>query len=85
MLAIVQPQVRINIVGIHDDFQSNRSPDKSYRTAPLNGLWAHSKGGFYHDGRFAQLIDVVNHYDEFLQLGLADGEKRDLVEYLKSL
>jgi hypothetical protein len=71
-------------IGI-DDFQANRSPDKSYRTAPLRGLWAHSKGGFYHDGRFAQLIDVVNHYDEFMQLGLTNREKQDLVEYLKSL
>lgn len=36
-----------------DDFQANRSPDKRYRTAPLKGLWAHQKGGFFHDGRFA--------------------------------
>lgn len=71
-------------IGI-DDFQSNRSPDESYRTVPLRGLWSHSKGGFYHDGRFAQLIDVVNHYDSFQQLGLSDREKSDLVEYLKSL
>jgi hypothetical protein len=71
-------------IGI-DDFQANRSPDKSYRTAPLKGLWAHSKGGYYHDGRFAQLIDVVNHYDGFLQLGLTQREKQDLVEYLNSL
>ena len=71
-------------IGI-DDFQANRSPDKSYRTAPLKGLWAHSKGGFYHDGRFARLSDVVNHYDRFMQLGLTGQEKQDLVEYLKSL
>lgn len=71
-------------IGI-DDFQANRSPDKSYRTAPLRGLWAHQKGGFYHDGRFATLLDVVEHYDNFWQLGLTDPEKRDLVEYLKSL
>ena len=71
-------------IGI-DDFQSNRSPDKTYRTAPLRGLFAHAKGGFYHDGRFQTLMDVVNHYDGFKRLGLSDGEKRDLVEYLKSL
>src|SRR5438128_3397855 len=29
-------------IGI-DDFQSNRSPDKTYRTAPLRGLFAHMK------------------------------------------
>jgi len=71
-------------VGI-DDFQANRAPDKTYRTAPLRGLFAHSKGGFYHDGRFATLLDVVNHYNDFKRLNLRDQEKKDLVEYLKSL
>jgi hypothetical protein len=56
-----------------------------YRTAPLAGLWSHQKGGFYHDGRFATLPDVIEHYDSFFKLGLTDQEKRDLVEYLKSL
>src|SRR5512143_3964731 len=46
-----------------DAFQADRSPTHMYRTAPLAGLWAHQKGGFYHDGRFAKLLDVVNHYD----------------------
>lgn len=71
-------------VGI-DEFQANRSPDERYRTAPLKGLWTHTKGGFYHDGRFETLADVVEHYDSFQRLGLSDREKRDLVEYLKSL
>jgi hypothetical protein len=68
-----------------DDFQSNRSPDKSYVTQGLKGLWAHSKGGFYHDGRFATLLDVVNHYNSCKKLNLSEAEKGDLVEYLKSL
>src|SRR5881296_3695710 len=68
-----------------DAFQADRSPTHMYRTAPLGGLWAHQKGGFYHDGRFATLLDVVNHYDAFFKLGLTDQEKRDLVEYLKGL
>lgn len=71
-------------IGI-DDFQANRAPDKRYRTAPLKGLWTHQKGGFYHDGRFATLGDVVNHYNTFFGLNLSDQEKADLVEYLKSL
>src|SRR6266852_1151845 len=71
-------------VGI-DDFQSDRAPDKRYRTSPLNGLWSHQTGGFYHDGRFATLLDVVNHYDGFQGLGLTAQDKNDLVEYLKSL
>jgi hypothetical protein len=71
-------------IGI-DSFQADRSPDLRYRTAPLKGLWTHTKGGFYHDGRFGTLQDVVNHYDTLLSLGLTEAEKSDLVEYLKSL
>jgi hypothetical protein len=71
-------------IGI-DDFQSERSPDHTYRTAPLRALMTHAKGGFYHDGRFADLRAVVDHYDGFLKLGLSEAEKRDLIEYLKSL
>ena len=51
----------------------------------LAGLWTHAKDGFYHDGRFATIRDVVNHYDSCLSLGLADDEKADLVQYLKSI
>ena len=68
-----------------DDFQANRAPDKRYRTSPIKGLWTHMKGGFYHDGRFATLMDVVNHYDVCMSLELSETEKSDLVEYLKSL
>src|SRR4051794_1230890 len=71
-------------IGI-DEFQAQRAPDKKYRTTPLKGLFAHAKGGFFHDGRFATLADVVNHYDTFFKLGLTAQEKNDLVEYLKSL
>lgn len=71
-------------IGI-DDFQAKRSPDERYRTAPLKGLFAHAKGGFYHDGRFATLRDVVDHYNAVLNLSLSEQEKNDLVEYLKSL
>lgn len=71
-------------IGI-DDFQSNHSPDNSYVTQGLKGLWTHMKGGFYHDGRFATLMDVVNHYNNFKKLGLNETEKKDLIEYLKSL
>jgi hypothetical protein len=71
-------------IGI-DNFQADRAPDKRYRTSPLNGLWTHQKGGFYHDGRFPTLLDVVNHYDQFFHLGLNESEKNDLVQYLLSL
>jgi hypothetical protein len=74
-------------IGI-DDFQAMRSPDERYRTAPLRALWDTAKihkGGFYHDGRFATLEDVVAHYDNHLGLALTAQEKSNLIEYLKSI
>jgi mono/diheme cytochrome c family protein len=68
-----------------DSFQADRSPTGMYRTTPLKGLWTHMKGGFYHDGRFEALGDVVDHYDGCMDLGLSATQKADLVEYLKSL
>jgi hypothetical protein len=71
-------------IGI-DSFQADRSPTHRYRTSPLAGLWSHQKGGFFHDGRFGTLADVVEHYNTQFMLGLQDQEKSDLIEYLKSL
>jgi len=71
-------------VGV-DSFQADRSPTHKYRTAPLAGLWTHQKGGFYHDGRFATLGEVIDHYDTFSKLNLTQQEKGELIEYLKSL
>jgi hypothetical protein len=71
-------------IGI-DDFQALRAPDRRYRTSPLKGLFSHANGGFYHDGRFPTLVDVINHYDKTLSLRLTEAQKNDLVEYLKSL
>lgn len=68
-----------------DDFHASRSPTKMYRTMPLRGLFARAKGGFYHDGRFETLDDVVQHYDAHLELGLSAAQRADLVEFLKSL
>lgn len=73
-----------NEIGI-DAFQADRSATHMYRTAPLAGLWSHQKGGFYHDGRFAALLDVVNHYDGHFKLNLSEVNKKDLVEYLKGI
>ena len=71
-------------IGI-DDFQADRSPDGMYRTAPLAGRLFWRTRGFYHDGRFATLMDVVNHYNSTMNLGLNGGQMNDLVEYLKSI
>jgi hypothetical protein len=71
-------------IGI-DDFEARRSPTGKYRTTPLGGLFTRAKGGFYHDGRYATLADVVNHYNTALHLNLSSSEMSDLTEYLKSL
>ena len=68
-----------------DTFQADRAPDQRYRTSPLNGLWTHQRGGFFHDGRFKTLLEVVNHYNTCFRLNLAEQEKQDLVQYLLSL
>jgi len=68
-----------------DSFQADRSPTRMYRTAPFAGLWTHQKGGYYHDGRFASLRDVIEHYNRNFRLGLNDQEIGDLIEYLKSI
>jgi len=68
-----------------DDFQAQRSPTNEYRTTPLGGLGTRTKGGYYHDGRYRTLGEVVQHYDSCFGLGLSGREKSDLVEYLKSL
>jgi cytochrome c peroxidase len=71
-------------IGI-DDFQARRSPDNRYRTTPLKGAWSRAKGGYYHDGRFATLRDVVEHYDRHFSLRLSEQEKAELIEFLKSI
>jgi len=71
-------------IGI-DSFEANRSPTHMYRTAPLRGLWTHTKGGFYHDGRFPTLLAVVQHYNKVFHLGLTRAQENDLVQYLLSI
>lgn len=68
-----------------DNFEAMRSPTGKYRTTPLGGLFARAQGGFFHDGRFAHLNDVINHYNDHFSLNLTASEKHDLEEYLKSL
>jgi hypothetical protein len=68
-----------------DSFQADRAPDHRYRTTPIGDLFTHAKGGFYHDGRFPTLGNVVDHYNACMSLGLTSGEKSDLIQYLLSL
>jgi hypothetical protein len=68
-----------------DDFDAMRSPTGKYRTTPLGGLFTRTKGGFFHDGRFATLSNVINHYNDHFSLNLTASEKHDLEQYLRSL
>jgi cytochrome c peroxidase len=67
-----------------DSFTPDRSPTGMYRIGPLRRLQAHAKGGYYHDGRYPNLLAVVDHYDSCFNLGLSSGQKADLVQFLKS-
>ena len=67
-----------------DSFQADRTPGGMYRTTPLRGLWAHAKGGYWHDGRFKNLAQVVDHYDSCFKLGLNGRQQSDLVHFLRS-
>jgi cytochrome c peroxidase len=56
---------------------------RKYRTTPLHGLWQHPP--YFHGGGAPDLLAVVNHYDQQLNLNLTPAQKADLVEFLKSL
>jgi hypothetical protein len=71
-------------IGI-DSFQSDRSPNLGYRPPPLRGVFTRQKGGFFHDGRFATVNDVVAHFNAQFALLLTPEEASDLAEFVKSL
>ena len=66
-----------------DPRYAERSATGKYRTTPLRALWQHPP--YFHDGSAPDLPAVVAHYDRLFGLNLTDGQKSDLVEYLKSL
>ncbi|HEU0298023.1 MAG TPA: c-type cytochrome [Longimicrobium sp.] len=75
---------------LHDPAETGMSPayaartaNRRYRTTPLRGLWQHPP--YFHDGSAATLRDVVDHYDRVRGLNLTEEQKRDLVEFLKTL
>ncbi|HEU4582454.1 MAG TPA: hypothetical protein VFS67_29555 [Polyangiaceae bacterium] len=71
-------------IGI-DSFQADRSPNLGYRPPPLRGVFTRQKGGFFHDGRFATVNDVVAHFNAQFSLSLTSDEASDLAEFVKSL
>jgi mono/diheme cytochrome c family protein len=66
-----------------DGAYAARTANKAYRTTPLRALWQHPP--YFHDGSMATLADVVAHYNRVRNLGLNADQRRDLVEYLKTL
>jgi hypothetical protein len=66
-----------------DPAYAMRSASKKYRTTPLRGLWQHPP--YFHDGSAAGLDAVVDHYVKTLKLSLSAEQRKDLVEYLKSI
>jgi Cytochrome c len=66
-----------------DPAYAARSATGRYRTTPLRGLFQHAP--YFHDGSAPDLFAVVEHYDRLFGLNLNAAQKRDLVEYLKSL
>jgi cytochrome c peroxidase len=80
----------VNSGRLHDPSETGMDPryaartsQKRYRTTPLRALWQHPP--YFHDGSAATLTAVVDHYDGVRNLRLTEQQKRDLVEYLKSL
>jgi mono/diheme cytochrome c family protein len=66
-----------------EPFYAARSATGRYRASPLRGVWQHPP--YFHDGSAANLLAVVNHYDQLLGLNLSAQQKADLVVFLKSL
>ena len=66
-----------------DPAYAARSATGKYRTTPLRALWQHAP--YFHDGSAADLLAVVNHYNQRFNVNLSEAQKEDLVEYLKSL
>ena len=62
---------------------AERTTQKRYRTTPLRGLKRHPP--YFHDGSAKSLSDVVNHYVQVRKLSLTSDQKKNLIEYLKSL
>jgi mono/diheme cytochrome c family protein len=68
--------------GMDDDY-AVRTTTRAFRATPLRGLAYHPP--YFHDGSAKTLKDVVEHYNDERSLKLSDDQRKDLVEYLKSL
>jgi mono/diheme cytochrome c family protein len=66
-----------------DPTYAARTTQKQYRTTPLRALWQHRP--YFHDGSAKTLDDVVAHYMRVRNLQLTRRQRKDLVQYLRSL
>ena len=65
-----------------DPVRASRLKNHAYRTTPLRALLRHPP--YFHDGSAATLMDVVQHYDQCMKLGLSPKEQADVAEFLKT-
>ena len=66
------------------DFRPRPPRKASELKAPsLVNVWDNAL--FFHDGRYDDLADVVDHLDDALSLGLSADDKKAVLEYLKTL
>ena len=65
-----------------DPVRASRLKNHGYRTTPLRALLQHPP--YFHDGSAATLMDVVQHYDQCMKLGLRPQEQGDIAEFLKT-
>ncbi len=63
--------------------EARRSATGMYRATPLRGAWQHPP--YFHDGSAATFGNVIEHYDQVLELALTAAQRADLEQYLLSL
>ena len=54
-----------------------------FKAPTLTNVWHNVI--FFHDGRYDNLHDVVEHFNQELGLGLSGDDREAIVEYLKTL
>ncbi|MBA3462117.1 MAG: hypothetical protein H0T46_19310 [Deltaproteobacteria bacterium] len=63
--------------------EARRSATGMYRTTPLRGAWQHPP--YFHDGSAKTMLNVVEHYNQALNLSLTEPQRKDLEQYVLSL
>jgi cytochrome c peroxidase len=66
-----------------DHRQHDVGSDGLFKTPTL--LNANDNAPYFHDGRYANYAQVVNHFDRAFYLGLSAQERQDLVAYLYAI